>query len=169
MGVSLEKVVLRGKGLCTYHWFKLVYGASFQCAGTPKMRKGFSLLIEKGGTVSLGRNVFFNNGCSITCRDEVSIGNDCMFGEGVCIYDHDHRFSSFGKLVSDQGYKSAPVSIGNNCWFGSNVVILRGTTVGNNCVVGAGSVLSGNIPDGSLCESNRELVITPIRFRDERD
>ena len=92
-----------------------------------------------------------------------------MFGEGVRIYDHDHRFSCFGKLVSDQGYKSAPVSIGNNCWFGSNVIILRGTTVGNNCVVGAGSVLSGNIPDGSLVKLNSEQVVTPIRFRDEQN
>jgi acetyltransferase-like isoleucine patch superfamily enzyme len=164
---AIEKAVLRGKGLMTYSWYKAVYGSAFACADTPKIRKGFSLLIESGAVVTLGKNVFFNNDCSITCRESVSIGDDCLFGEGVRIYDHNHRFGTRGLPIAEQGFKCAPVTIGRNCWIGSNVVILKGATIGDNCVIGAGCVISGAVPADSICVSSRELHISGVSYRDE--
>lgn len=163
----IEKAVLRAKGALTLGWYKAVYGDSLRLAGTPKARKGFSLFIEPGGIVSIGSDVFFNNNCSINCRETVTIGDYCLFGEGVRIYDHNHRFNMHGVPVAEQGFTCAPVTIGRNCWIGSNVVILKGAHIGDNCVVGAGCVVSGKIPADSVCTASRDLQISPVRYRDE--
>jgi acetyltransferase-like isoleucine patch superfamily enzyme len=163
----IEKAVLRAKGALAIGWYKTVYGGALKLAGELKARKGFSLLIEPGGSVSIGRGVFFNNYCSINCRASVTIGDHCMFGEGVRIYDHNHRFGVRDAPIAEQGFTCAPVSIGNNCWIGSNVVILKGATVGDNCVVGAGCVVSGKIPPDSVCTASRTLQISPVKYRDE--
>lgn len=163
----IEKMVLRARGALTLSWYKVVYGDALRLADVPKARKDFSLFIEPGATVSIGKGVFFNNHCSINCRRSVAIGDYCLFGEGVRIYDHNHRFNARGVPITEQGFTCAPVTIGENCWIGSNVVILKGATIGDNCVVGAGCVVSGEIPHESLCTAGRDLQISPVRYRDE--
>lgn len=92
----------------------------------------------------------------------ISIGEGCIFGENVKIYDHNHNFADTEAKIKDQGYTVAPVHIGNRCWFGSNTVILKGTCIGNNCVIGAGCVISQDIPDDSIVTSDRQLKIEKI-------
>ena len=40
--------------------------------------------------------------------------------------------------------------IGNDVWVGANCVILKGTTIGDHCVIAAGSVVSGEVPPGTV-------------------
>lgn len=98
----------------------------------------------QGGKVKVGDNVFFNRSLSLNSRSEITIGDGCMFGENVKIYDHDHEFSTRG--VSRNTFRVSSVNIGKNSWIGSNVIILKGVTIGQNCVVGAGSVVTKDIP-----------------------
>ena len=103
--------------------------------------------------VKIGKNVFFNNGCSVAAMDRVEIGNDCLFGENVKIYDHNHRFNMKDIPVKKQGYTSNRIIIGNNNWIGSNVVILKGVKIGENCVVGAGCVVDTDIEDNCIVKN----------------
>ena len=41
-----------------------------------------------GEGVKIGDNVFFNNGTSIAAKEKIEIGDNCIFGENVKIYDH---------------------------------------------------------------------------------
>lgn len=113
-------------------------------------RKDFEINVEKNALVSIGNNVFFNNGCSINAHKSIKIGNDCIFGENVKLYDHNHIFSDLTKPISKQGFKCQEIVIGNNCWIGSNVVILAGTKLGNHVVIGAGCVISGEIASNTI-------------------
>ena len=112
-----------------------------------------------GGNLKIGDNVSFNRNCITVCRDSITIGDKCMFGPNVCIYDHDHNFNSDG---IQNGFKTKPIIIENNCWIGANVVILRGTHIGDKCVIGAGTVLQGYIPPHSIIKSNRTIEVQPI-------
>lgn len=156
----LRKALIHLGGVLTYAWFKLVYRDSFACAGVPKIRRSFSLVIEKGAKVSLGKGVFLNNNCSINCRQEVIIGDNCLFGEGVRIYDHNHRFRNPDKPIASQGFKCSSVRIGDNTWIGSDVVILKGVTIGSNVVVGAGCVIDFDIPSRTIVKRRGELLVT---------
>ena len=147
--------------------YKLVYGKMFTAGKNFSFRKRFTININDGGKLIIGHHVFFNNDCSINCKGNVTIGNLCIFGENVKIYDHNHKFSDYGKPIIEQGYTVRSVHIGDNCWIGSNVVILPGTNICANSIIGAGCVISGDIPEGAIVTSNRELHYTQRKRNNE--
>lgn len=103
-------------------------------------------LAFEGAQIQVGRGVFFNRNCSINAFSKITIGDDCLFGESVSIWDHNHLYADKFNLIRNQGYNKAAVSIGNNCWLATNVVILKGVTIGEGAVIAAGSVVNKNIP-----------------------
>lgn len=119
-----------------------------------KIRRNVFININ-GGTLEMGKDVFFNNGCSINCQDFIKIGDNSLFGENVLIYDHDHKFNLNNDLVSELGYVSRKIIIDSNVWVGSNVVILKGVSIGKNSVIAAGSIVSKDIPENSLFFQSR--------------
>lgn len=139
---------------------RVKFGKHFRC------RKDFLIAIENDGKIVIGENCFFNNFCSLNSLQEIRIGNECIFGEGVKIYDHNHRFNERGEPIYKQGFTCGKVTIGNNCWVGSNVVILKGTIIGDNCVIGAGCVVRGEIPPNSIVTCNKQLKIDQIKYKD---
>ena len=143
--------------------YKMIYGSRFKIGKGTTWRKNLSVMIDKGGSVNIGKKCFFNNYCSLNANESITIGDNSIFGENVKIYDHNHRFSDRNTLVRDQGFSCEKVVIGNNCWIGSNVTILKGTTVGNGCVIGAGTVISGTIPDNTIVKMSRELIFEEIK------
>lgn len=125
-------------------------------------RKGFHIYIEDGGSIFIGKNCFFNHNCSITARDKIFIGGNCIFGENVKIYDHNHKYRDKNKLISKQGFSSAPVVVNDNCWIGSNVTILKGVTIGENSVIGAGVIVYKNIPENSVVINQQDNVVIKV-------
>lgn len=115
-----------------------------------KTRHYFHIRIEKTGRLKILGKCFFNNSCTINVMGKITIGNNCLFGENVKIYDHNHRFNISNKNIANSGYSVQEVQIGDNVWVGSNVIILPGTIVGNNCVIGAGCVVSGVIEPNTI-------------------
>ena len=119
-----------------------------------------NIYVGENAVLTLGNKNYFNQGLIISCQDSISIGNGCMFGPNVMIFDNNHRYYKNTGVSFDLSKKE--VQIGNNCWIASNVVILKGTTIGDNCIIGASSVISGNIPENSIVISNRDLEIKTI-------
>jgi acetyltransferase-like isoleucine patch superfamily enzyme len=128
--------------------------------GGLRVRNYFNITIGKNGALLIGADCFFNNNCSINCLGKIEIGNDNQFGEGVLIYDHNHKYQDQTQLVSDQGYNIGEITIGNNCWIGSNVIILKDVTIGDNVVIGAGCIIHKSIPSDSVVRNQQNLLIT---------
>ena len=132
-------------------------------------RSCFRINCDDGGHLTIGDNVFFNNDCSINVHNNVEIGNNCIFGEGVKIYDHNHIFNVSDTPIYKQGFSNKEVRIGSNCWIGSNVVILPGTNIGENSVIGAGAVINGKIPENCIVVPNRDYKLNAIKYRSKTD
>jgi acetyltransferase-like isoleucine patch superfamily enzyme len=132
------------------------------------VRKNTAFLVSdeadpvRGGAMRIGNNCHFNAGCSLNALRLVEIGDDCLFGENVRVYDHDHEYRIPGKPVREQGFRTAPVKIGKNCWICSNAVILKGVEIGDNSVVGAGCVVHRNVPADSILLCNGRLMPKPL-------
>lgn len=110
----------------------------------------------------IGEYTYANQRLMISCHAGVTIGNHCLFGPDVKIFDNNHTFSYVNGVSTD--LKTAPIVIGDNCWIASNVVILKGSTIGEGCVIGAGCVISGDIPPHSIVkQSSNNIEIIPIR------
>jgi acetyltransferase-like isoleucine patch superfamily enzyme len=122
---------------------------SFLTIGENFITRNFCNLKVTGGRLKIGKNVFMNNGVSINCHQEIEIGDNTIFGEGIKVYDHDHRIEN-EMLYRDSGYVKKKVKIGKNVWIGSNVVVLKGSIIGENCVIGAGSIVRGEIEENTI-------------------
>ncbi len=149
--------------MCTIKkvFYKIIYGKKIKFGRKVHFRKGFSLMIEEGANVEIGDGTFFNNHCSINAQDFIKIGKNCLFGENVKIYDHNHVFKYRDKLIKEQGFKSDKVVIKDNCWVGSNVVILKGTSIGANSVIGACEKINTAIEENKICIDSK---ISDIRM-----
>lgn len=115
------------------------------------------------GNLQFGANVFVNSYTSFNVRDRLDIGSGTLIGEGVRIYDHDHRFRDAAQPVAQSGFLTAPVAIGHNVWIGSNAVVLRGVTIGDGAVIAAGAVVSKDVPADCLYFSRDRIepIIRP--------
>lgn len=162
MGMKILKLKYHIAAFIRIFFLKLLFGKRFSIGSGSTFRRFFNIYLENGAQISIGKDCFFNHGCSINALKSVSIGDGCIFGENVKVYDHNHRFSDEDTKIKEQGFTTATVNIGNHCWFGSNSVVLKGVHIGNNCVIGAGVVVSDDIPDDSIVTSGRKLSITKI-------
>ncbi|NQQ32731.1 acyltransferase [Streptococcus suis] len=115
----------------------LQVGAFLMCAGPCYIK------CTERAQCKIGEKVFINHNCSITCVEEITIGDFCNIANNVVIVDHDHRL---GKNGVEDGLEGTPVHIGNNVWIAANTVILRGSTIGDGAVIAAGAVVKGKIP-----------------------
>ena len=154
-------------------FYKILYGKRFNCMSNLHIGKRFSLLMNHSNSalnfgkniqfrdnvsirvvddskLSIGNEVFFNNGCSINCMYDIHIGDNSLFGEAVKIYDHNHQYRNSNSLINHQGYVKNKIVIGENCWIGSNVIILKGVNIGDNVVIGAGCVIFKSIQSNSV-------------------
>lgn len=148
----LHKILINVRRVILMVYYKLVYGEKFKFGDHFKLRSSFKLYIEPTGHVYFGNNCFVNNYFSATSIEGITIGNDCIFGECVKIYDHNHRYTAkdSGVPIYSQGFTSKEVVIGNNCWIASNVTILAGVYIGDNCVIGANCLIYKDIPEGTV-------------------
>lgn len=124
------------------------------------VRKGTDIEAHDSAAIVIGDRVFFSKDCMIVARAGIRIGSDCLFGEQVSIYDHNHRHTEQGIAFRDQGFDSKAVVIGNNVWVGAKAFIASGVTIGDNVVIGAGAVITKDVPSNTLA-FNR--VITELR------
>ncbi|WP_236354944.1 acyltransferase [Konateibacter massiliensis] len=120
-------------------------------------RTNVTLRAEEG-SLNIGDKCFLNNGVSITCMEEVSIGDGCQIANHVVIVDHDHDYRN-----SLKGFTKEKVVIGKNVWIGANCVILKGSRIGDNSVIAAGSVVKGEVPADTLYYQKREAVCKKVR------
>lgn len=144
-------------------YFKVKYGKRIVYKKKFKFRSGFKIVIEKDGNLKLGKRCFFNNYCSINCMSNIVIGDYCIFGENVKLYDHNHCYLEKDKPIADQGFKTSDIIIGNNCWIGSNCVILPGVTIGDHCVIGAGCIVYKDVPHDSVVINGNQLIIKKMK------
>ena len=136
--------------------------------GNVNFREDCMIRVRQSGKLTLENNISFNRGCSLNCLNSIHIKENCIFGENVKLYDHDHRFNNKELLISQQGYSLGNIEIGSNCWFGSNVVILKNVTIGDNVVVGANCVISKDIPSDSIVRNANAIEIVPIISKNEK-
>lgn len=127
------------------------------------VRSYCNISVLPGATLQIGNGVFFNNYSSVNCIDKIMIGDNTIFGEGVKLYDHNHKYGFDPDFFVDKTqFKTAPITIGKNCWIGSNTVILKGVEIGDNCIIGAGCVIHKSIPSNTIIKNSQNLIFESL-------
>jgi acetyltransferase-like isoleucine patch superfamily enzyme len=126
------------------------------------VKRGARIEAYDGGRVEIGARSFLNRDCQIVSRVGISIGRNCMIGDGVGIFDHNHRTDRPDLPFRDQGYVGAPIRIGDNVWIGRQAFIGAGVTIGDNVVIGAHAIITKDVPSNTVAYSRSTLVLRPL-------
>lgn len=106
------------------------------------------ICLDYGYRIKVGKNFFANHNLVIQDGGGVSFGDNVFIGPNCCFTTAEHAIDP---EMRKQGIEIAkPISIGNNVWIGAGSTILAGVTVGDNTVIGAGSVVTKDIPPMSV-------------------
>jgi len=135
-----------------YWWFlerkKRTYLTSLQNKG-----------LKIGENVEIVSDFFFDpSHCFL-----ISIGDDVTFAPNVRLIAHD---ASTKKLLGFT--RVAPIIIESGVFLGDSVLVLPGVTIGKDSIVGTGSVVTQDIPAGSVAVGSPAKVITSIAEYKER-
>lgn len=153
------KIFFHTKSFLKKLFFSMIYGRKFVVGKGTSFRSGFHIVIEGSGHITIGKNCFFNNYCTLASYHEIIIGDGTLFGENVKVYDHNHKYRDLNIPIKEQGYASAPIKIGRHCWISSNVTILKGVEIGDNVVIGAGCVIYEDIPSNVVVFNKQSLAV----------
>lgn len=97
------------------------------------------------GDMYIGNNTFINTNCNIIVLSGIHIGDNCLLGSNVGIYDHNHRYDIKDLPIIQQGYTVQKVIIEDNVWIGSNCTVTKGVNIKNKIVIAANSVVTKNL------------------------
>jgi len=157
-----SKLITNGMHIKDFSQISLAATSSYMICGNGVVINRFCNFLVWEGRLMIGSNVSFNNYCSVNCMEQVEIGDDTWFGEGVRIYDHNHNYKTPGVPFTKQGMTTGKVKIGDNCWIGSNTVILQNVTIGDNCVIGANNLIYKSVPPNTIVKASAMEMMTPV-------
>lgn len=111
-----------------------------------------------GRNTRIGRNVFINMGCKFQDQGGLTIGDGALIGHNVVIatLNHDLDPAQRADVVPK------PVIIGKDAWIGSNATILPGVTIGDGAVVAAASVVTRDVPAGTVVVGSPARVVRRV-------
>lgn len=118
------------------------------------------IYLDYGYRIKVGKSFFANHNLVIQDGGGVSFGDNVFIGPNCCFTTAEHAIDP---EMRKQGVEIAkPISIGNNVWIGAGSTILAGVTIGDNTVIGAGSVVTKDIPPMSVacgvpCKVKRKI------------
>lgn len=135
--------------------------AHFQIAEGVTINESNNIAVKKGGQLIIGKDTYITR-TTIAVLERVEIGENCILGEGLKIFDHNHEYTTEPFSVSKTEFNTAPVKLGNNVWTGANCIILKGVTIGDNVILGAGCIIHKDVPANSVVFANQELVIKEL-------
>lgn len=150
--VRIAPDVILGQNVKIYAFVNL-YG----CEIGDESKIGAFVEIQKGARigrrVKVSSHTFICEGVSI--EDEVFIGHGVMF-----INDkYPSATTDLGDMQTEADWSIIPTLVKRGASIGSNATILCGVTIGENAIVGAGSVVTHDVPPGSIVAGNPARVL----------
>jgi acetyltransferase-like isoleucine patch superfamily enzyme len=109
-----------------------------------------------GRRVKVSTHTFICEGVEV--EDQVFIGHGVTF-----INDRYPRaVNASGQLQTEADWKVVPTVVRRNVSIGSGSTILCGVEIGEGAIVGAGSVVTRNVPPGTIVAGNPARVLRKI-------
>ena len=116
--------------------------------------------------IRIGKRCFVGERTVIRGQGGVEIGDDVLIAPHVQILAIDHVVSTVRVPIMYQGLDTRGIVIEDGAWLGGGCVITDGVTVGANSVVGAGSVVTKDVPAGTIAVGTPARVIREIEDRE---
>lgn len=113
---------------------------------------------DYGRNITLGKNVFINQGCTLMDRGGIFIGNDVYIAPKVNITTINHDINPYKRTIT----YCKPIYIEDRVWIGIGAIILAGVRVGENSIIGAGAVVTKDVPKNCIVGGNPAKVLKTL-------
>jgi acetyltransferase-like isoleucine patch superfamily enzyme len=123
---------------------KLTMGPRATIAPNVSLRNGERIVIGAGTRV--GERAYLWAGDSV---GRITIGENCRLGPEVFVTASDYGRAP-GQNMAEQVRDERDITIGDDVWLGARVFVGTGVTIGDGCVVSANSVVTRDLPAGSI-------------------
>jgi acetyltransferase-like isoleucine patch superfamily enzyme len=91
----------------------------------------------------------------------VSLGDNVFITAGVQFITHDGGTLILRAEDPDLEW-TAPITLGDDVYVGLRAIIMPGVTIGDRCIIGAGSVVTRDIPAGSVAAGVPARVLCDV-------
>jgi acetyltransferase-like isoleucine patch superfamily enzyme len=158
---KIAPTVKFGEGVKVYDFVNL-YG----CEIGDHSKIGTFVEIQKGAKI--GRNCKISSHTFIC--EGVTIEDDVFIGHNVTFINDMYPRSTVegGGLQTEADWACIPTLIRKGASVGSSVTVLAGVTVGEKAIVGAGSVVTKDVPPGTIVAGNPARPIRKITEEKKR-
>lgn len=143
------------------NYFDISSGARITIDENVFINESNNLAIKKDCQLLIGKNTYITR-ATIAGFEKIEIGENCILGEGLKVFDHNHQYTKVPFSVSKTEFSTAAVKIGNNVWTGANCIILKGVTIGDNVILGAGCIIYKDVPANSIITNKQTHEIKSI-------
>lgn len=124
-------------------WLKHVVGIDWGAGGAIHLHCFFWMYTPRRvrqNSVSFGKNVYINRGCTLDIRGTLTIGDNVSISPDVTVLTATHGLND-----PAFGVEHYPVTIEDHVWIGTRALILPGVTLGEGSVVAAGAVVTRDV------------------------
>jgi acetyltransferase-like isoleucine patch superfamily enzyme len=119
---------------------------------------------DYGYNIHVGEKFYANRGLTILDEAPVTFGHDVFIGPDCGFHTAGHPLDTARRNL---GLEYAwPITVGDNVWFGAGVQVMPGVRIGSDSIIGAGSVVTKDIPSGSVAVGNPCHVLRKITEAD---
>jgi acetyltransferase-like isoleucine patch superfamily enzyme len=121
-----------------------------------------------GAFVEVQKNAKVGRNCKISSHtficEGVIIEDDVFIGHGVTFINdiYPRATTSSGALQTENDWKVEGTLVKRGASVGSGTTILANVTIGENALVGAGSMVTRDVPPGSIVAGNPARVLRSI-------
>jgi acetyltransferase-like isoleucine patch superfamily enzyme len=117
-------------------------------------------------TLVFGRNVTMENDCHVGAVNHIEIHDDVLIASRVYISDHSHGGATSYDLALPPNARpvisKGPVIIEAEVWIGEGVIVMPNVRIGRSSIIGANSVVTHDIPPGSVVAGAPARVIRSL-------
>lgn len=147
-----------GEGVKIYS-FVNAYG----CEINDGTKVGTFVEIQKGAVIGknckISSHTFICEGVEI--EDNVFIGHNVSFINDMV----PRATNSDGSMQTDEDWSLVKTLVKKGASIGTSVTILGGVTIGKDALIGAGTVVTKDVPDGSIMVGNPGKIIGKVKDR----
>lgn len=132
--IPMPKCIIRTLSRCGFVniWEPNIFGDPSRLHMPASVSPMNTLFNTVSGEIWIGENTFFGHNCMIlTGKHSRALSPDGLFKHGTIRTGYD-------------------VHIGEGCWIASGAMIFGGVTVGDNSIIAAGSIVTKDVPPGTI-------------------
>jgi len=130
--------------------------ARLSIEGTVQIMRGSRVFVNDGAHLEMATRSYISDCSTVTCFEHIRIGSGCSISWNTNILDTNGHELVVREMPRP---RSQPVMIGDHVWIGTGATVLAGVSIGDGAVVAAGSVVTSDVPSGTLVAGNPARII----------